>query len=113
MKVGMILLDQNDRYLVDGRLPIRPECDKEMLTKFLKNEKVSSSAFIMLPESIAKNTIIDDNNYVPVTIPELGKADILLVNRAFDIPGFNDKDKHFRLDDFIKVDLEVYIRKEK
>lgn len=112
MKIGMILLDKCGRYLVDNKLPARPDFDKVLLKSFLKNKKVSSRAFLQLPESISKNVIVDNNYEVPVTIPELGAADMLLVTDA----AFTYKDKSgpkFNMDNFEKLPIEVWVRKDK
>ena len=39
MRMGALLLDQNDNYMVNDKLPVRPEWDKEWLKYLCDNAK--------------------------------------------------------------------------
>lgn len=115
--IGIILLDKHNRYLVDGKLPKRPEHDKELLTTMVSNMLVSLPAFKELPPYLLKaynSTKPCDTGLLGYKIPEIGASDIILVNRSDDDAEFSGGDKTFRLDDFVKLDtVEVWIKKER
>ena len=98
MLVGTILLTKDNVYVKeDGKLPLRPEHDKELLKDICYNGRVSTRAYSMLPPSIQKVVETDDNVLsVPITIRELAEADLLIVSRSFELC----RGKEFRLDNF-------------
>lgn len=109
--IGSILLNKHNHYLVNGKLPLRPNGDKELLSAIVANGVISRQGWAMLPKSIRERYVMSyaDSN-VAITISELGKADILLVNRALDeeIHTF----KEFRLDKHYKVaEVEVWLKR--
>ena len=54
VKLGIVLLDQLDRYIVNGRLPSRPDFDKDLLLALCKNKNclTSENTFKDLPKSL-------------------------------------------------------------
>ena len=108
--IGTILLNSHNHYLVNGKLPLRPEGDKDLLRALVCQGLVSQDGYNLLPESIQKRLqkCIPDGK-IAITIPELGKADILLVNRAIDEEVHLYKE--FRLDNHHKVaEVEVWLK---
>ena len=98
MLVGTILLTKDNIYLrEDGKLPLRPEHDKELLKDICHNGRVSTRGYSMLPPSIQEVVETDDNILsVPITIKELAVADLLIVSRSLELC----RGKVFRLDNF-------------
>lgn len=96
--IGTILLTNNDMYVkADGSLPARPIFDKELLTAFCKGSRVSVKGYNMLPPSIqAVASMVLKEPDVAITIPELGKASVLIVVRSMELVGAGAK--QFRLD---------------
>lgn len=115
--IGIILLDQKNRYLVDGKLPKRPLNDKKLLTTMVSNMLLSLDAFRVLPSYLLKAydaTKPSECGLLGYRIPEIGASDVILVNRTLDDTKVSDNDKTFRLDEFVKLDtVEVWIKKEK
>jgi len=112
--VCTLLLDQHDNYVYDDdTLPRRPLWDKELLTAFVKDERLSEAGYNMLPRSIAMLTTKSEYEPYPITIPEIdGLADIILVTRG---KGQPKSGKIFRFDNFRRIlaadNLEVWSRK--
>lgn len=108
--IGTILLNRHNHYLVNGELPKRPDGDKELLQAIVCNGLVTAEGAKLLPKSILRPyAMAYADNRVAVTIPELGQADILLVNRAKDEDIFTWKE--FRLDNHHKVaEVEVWLK---
>ncbi len=54
VKFGIVLLDQLDRYIVNGRLPSRPDFDKELLKSICTGRDciASDNTFKDLPKSL-------------------------------------------------------------
>ena len=101
--IATLLLTKDDQYLIEGRLPKRPDFDKELLAGLAKGLTVSASGYKMLPPSMKKDVFSPIGNRVvptyPVTIPEIdGLSDILLVVRSLEIGSSNSK--VFRFDNF-------------
>ena len=96
--IGTILLSKDNKYIdKDGKLPKRPIYDKDMLRAVVKGGIVSSNGYSMLPPSIKSTCTQADNYTMPITISELAKCDMLLVNRSdTNLEG----GKIFRLDNF-------------
>ena len=96
--IGTILLTSNDEYVkADGSLPTRPKFDKELLTALCKGSRISFNGYNRLPPSIrsvARKVCKEPD--VAITIPELGKASVLIVVRSLELGGAGSK--QFRLD---------------
>ena len=116
--IATILLTKDNQYLIEGRLPKRPDFDKDLLTGLAKGLTVSKKGYAMLPNSIKREVFNPNRNVAqpqyPVTIPEIdGLSDILLVVRSLEIGGSDSK--VFRLDNFELMlkqrDIELWIRK--
>jgi hypothetical protein len=114
---GTILLDENDCYLCDGKLPHRPLYDKSLLTAMVSGEIISKQAAELLPKSIT-DTALDITNQVepsvPITVKEIdGLTDILIVIRS--TKECKGECKKFRLDRFKRIlstgQLEIWRRK--
>jgi len=110
--IGTILLDSNNRYVsLEGDLPPRPWFDKEFITKFYKDSRVTPESMLKLPKSIY--AVVKGVTTVPshaISIPELDKCDVLLIVRAKSnlYDGFI-----FRLDNFKQIskgDIEVWVK---
>lgn len=98
MLVGTILLTKDNVYVrEDGKLPMRPEYDKQLLLDLCTGNRVSDKAYLMLPPSIRAVVEIDNKvPSVPITIKELAEADLLIVSRSLELC----RGKEFRLDKF-------------
>lgn len=96
--IGTILLTKDNHYVkADGSLPARPDFDKELLTAFCSGSRVSVKGYNMLPPSIqAVTTMVLKEPDIAITIPELGKASVLIVVRSIELVGASAK--QFRLD---------------
>ena len=127
---GIVLLDRLNRYIVDGKLPERPDFDKKFLLSLVKDRVCLASAKTIkdLPRSITTSTIeITENGYLNWTV-NLGiktfkefPPDVFFISRSpsdTDIPK-SDKDKYFdiywlnNLYDIVisHHNLEIWIRK--
>ncbi len=114
--IGTILLSKDNKYIdKDGKLPVRPAYDKDMLRAFVKGNSVSAAGYEMLPPSIrglVGMTGASDGRTMPITILELAACDLLLVNRAEEEL---DGGKVFRLDNFKCIveekQIELWIKK--
>jgi hypothetical protein len=96
--IGTILLSKDGKYIdEDGKLPNRPAYDKDMLKALVANQTVSIHGYNMLPPSIRSTCEKSYNYTVPITIKELAKCDMLLVNRS---DNTLNGGKVFRLDNF-------------
>ena len=114
MIVGTILLTQNDEYVdKDGNLPTRPSFDKAFITGLYRGKSVSKVGLKLLPPSI-KKVLNLNGEFMPVSIRELAKADMLIVIRSSD---FINNGLKFRFTEFIQIlklkEIELWIRKEK
>lgn len=127
---GIVLLDRLNRYIVDGKLPERPDFDKKFLLSLVKNRVCLASANTLkdLPRSITTSTVeITENGYLNWTV-NLGiktfkqfPPDVFFISRSpadTDAPE-SDKDKYFdiywlnTLYDIVisHHNLEIWIRK--
>lgn len=112
--VGTILLDKHNHYVDNmGNLPVRPDGDKELLAKLLTHKVVSTDGYYMLPKSLQELTITWRGSMidVPITIPELAEASILIVHRS---PIEIEVGKKFRLGQFKQIgsgNPEIWIKK--
>ena len=111
-----ILLDENDNYLCDGKLPERRMWDKELLKSIVDGEIISKQAAELLPKSI-KETAKDITNEVQptvgITIEEISAlSDILIVVRSGAV--CKDNFKKFRFTNFKRIlrefNLEIWKR---
>lgn len=60
MKSGMVLLDENNRYVSEeGKLPLRPDFDKEFLIKLVKGRSIicGDGTWRDMPKSIKDNCV--------------------------------------------------------
>lgn len=129
--IGLVLLDQLDRYIVDGKLPTRPAFDKDFLLKMVKNKVCLASANTIkdLPKSITNSCIdITENGYLNWTV-NLGiktfkefPPDIFFISRSpvYEVtPPTSEQDKYFDIDWLNNLyelvishhNLEIWIRK--
>ena len=108
MRIGALLLDQNDNYLIDNRLPERPEWDKTWLKYLCDNSSgivYSPSTAKDLPNWAKKPSGDWDLNLGISTLES--KPDLLLITRSEE----RCNGKRFRLDEWERVEVEVYRRK--
>lgn len=129
---GIVLLDRLNRYIVDGKLPERPDFDKKFLLSLVKDKVCLASANTLkdLPRSITTSTVeITEIGYLNWTV-NLGiktfkefPPDVFFISRSPDtdcigVPK-SDKDKYFdiywlnKLYDIVisHHNLEIWIRK--
>lgn len=127
---GIVLLDRLNRYIVDGKLPERPDFDKKFLLSLVKDRVCLASAntFKDLPRSITTSSVeITENGYLNWTV-NLGiktfkefPPDIFFISRSpsdIGVPTTN-KDKYFDIEwlntlyDIVisHHNLEIWIRK--
>ena len=128
--IGVVLLDTENRYLVNGELPERPDFDKNFLLSLVKNKVcLASDATIKdLPKSITNSCLeITENGYLNWNV-NLGiktfkefPPDIFFISRSPSdilVPK-TDKDKYFDIEwlnnlyDIVIAhnNLEIWIRK--
>lgn len=65
--IGLVLLDQINRYMVNGEIPKRPDFDKEFLLNMVKNKLclASENTIKDLPKSITTSCLeITENGYL-------------------------------------------------
>lgn len=129
--IGLVLLDQLNRYMVDGKLPTRPAFDKEFLLKMVKNKVclASTNTIKDLPKSITNSCLeITENGYLNWNV-NLGiktfkefPPDIFFISRspAYEVtPTKSIQDKYFDIDWLNNLydivishhNLEIWIRK--
>jgi len=100
--IGMILLTDNDEYLINGELPPRPIYDKELLHAFCYGQRLSDNALKILPNSIKNNSMKYENNGCPqpigITIPEIANSNLIIVIRSPYTCNENDVTRKFRFD---------------
>ena len=127
---GIVLLDRLNRYIVDGKLPERPDFDKKFLLSLVKDKLCLASANTIkdLPRSITTSTVeITENGYLNWTV-NLGiktfkefPPDVFFISRTPSDIGVpkTDKDKYFDIDWLNNLydivishhNLEIWIRK--
>lgn len=128
---GIVLLDRLNRYIVDGKLPERPDFDKKFLLSLVKDRVCLASANTIkdLPRSITTSTVeITENGYLNWTV-NLGiktfkefPPDVFFISRSpadAVIPIRNSEDKYFDIEwlntlyDIVISyhNLEIWIRK--
>ena len=108
MRIGALLLDQNDNYLIEGRLPNRPAWDKNWLKYLCENANgiiYSPATAKDLPEWAKKPAIDWDLNLGISTLE--AKPDLLLITRSTE----QNRGTKFRLDEWERVPVEVWRRK--
>lgn len=128
--IGLVLLDIENRYLVNGELPERPDFDKEFLLSLVKNKVclASESTIKDLPKSVTTSCLeITENGYLNWNV-NLGiktfkefPPDIFFISRSTSDIGVHetDKDKYFDIDWLNNLydivishhNLEIWIRK--
>lgn len=128
---GIVLLDRLNRYIVDGKLPERPDFDKKFLLSLVKDRVCLASANTIkdLPRSITTSSVeITENGYLNWTV-NLGiktfkefPPDVFFISRSpadAVIPICNSEDKYFDIEwlntlyDIVIAhhNLEIWIRK--
>lgn len=128
--IGLVLLDIENRYIVDGKLPERPDFDKKFLLSLVKDRVCVASANTIkdLPRSITTSSVeITENGYLNWTV-NLGiktfkefPPDVFFISRAPSDIGVpkSDKDKYFDIEWLNNLydivishhNLEIWIRK--
>ena len=111
-----ILLDENDNYLCEEKLPHRPLWDKELLKSMVSEEIISKQAAELLPKSIRETARAVTNEIQPtigITIKEISAlSDILIVIRSTKI--CKGTGKKFRFTNFKRIlrefNLEIWKR---
>lgn len=107
--IGIVLLDQYNRYLIGNDLPQRPNRDKELLSLLVSHFEVSDAAKAILPPSISSLAGTKPPQ-LGIKIREIGKSDVIIVHRTKDFRpiGF---DRVFRLDGYSKLEgVELWIK---
>lgn len=69
--IGLVLLDQENRYLVNNELPKRPDFDKQFLLNLVNNKicLASENTIKDLPKSITNSCLeITENGYLNWTV---------------------------------------------
>lgn len=128
---GIVLLDRLNRYIVDGKLPERPDFDKKFLLSLVKDRVCLASANTIkdLPRSITTSSVeITENGYLNWTV-NLGiktfkefPPDVFFISRSpadVVIQLHNSEDKYFDIEwlntlyDIVisHHNLEIWIRK--
>jgi len=119
MKVGLLLLSQ-DNYYIDnyGRLPARPNFDKELLVALCRGQRFTCGSNTMeaLPDSILKNSYFTAEDEYDINLGMITLIDnpphLLIVTRS---QQYIHIGKHFSLSDyslkFKSNNLEIYIHK--
>ena len=115
MIVSTLLLDLDDNYLCNDKLPSpRPTYDKKLLSAFIEFGSVSQGGLELLPPSLKQvATVTHGEPQTPLTIPEINYlSDILIVSRSRS-HGINGK--KFRFDRFERIllqgQIEIWKRK--
>lgn len=129
--IGLVLLDRKDRYLVNGKIPVRPDFDKQFLLNMVSNKACLASINTIndLPDSIINSCLeITENGHLNWTV-NLGiktfkefPPDIFFISRtpAYEPVQVKSKnDKYFDIE-WLKSnydigisnhDLEIWIKK--
>lgn len=115
MILGTILLDTEDNYIsFDGKLPKRPQYDKELLATLVAKNTISKEGYNLLPKSMREvATVTEKEPTLPITIVEIDAlTDLLLVSRSYSNVKLGKK---FRLNKFEQIAksgrFEIYKRK--
>lgn len=129
--IGLVLLDQINRYMVNGEIPKRPDFDKEFLLNIVKNKLclASTNTIKDLPKSITNSCLeITENGYLNWNV-NLGiktfkefPPDIFFISRSpvYEVtPTTSIQDKYFDIDWLNNLydivishhNLEIWIRK--
>ena len=127
---GLVLLDIEHRYIVNGELPERPTFDKKFLLSLVKDRVclASENTINDLPKSITNSCLeVTENGYLTWTV-NLGiktfkefPPDVFFISRTpsdISLPR-TDKDKYFDIDWLNNLydivishhNLEIWIRK--
>lgn len=129
--IGLVLLDQINRYMVNGEIPKRPDFDKEFLLNMVKNKLclASENTIKDLPKSITNSCLeITENGYLNWEV-NLGiktfkefPPDIFFISRSpmYEVnPSLYEQDKFFDMSWVETIynrvishhNLEIWIRK--
>lgn len=110
--IGTILLDQEDRYLIDGTLPKRPVYDKQLLAELINTHYITPEGGAILPTSLKATARFNKagRGMLGIRIQEVAESSVLLVSRTRDARK-GSYDKKFRLDNFVKLEgVEIWLR---
>ena len=128
--IGLVLLDTENRYIVNGELPERPTFDKKFLLSLVKYRVclASENTIKDLPKSITNSCLeVTENGYLTWTV-NLGiktfkefPPDVFFISRTPSDIGLprTDKDKYFDIDWLNNLydivishhNLEIWLRK--
>lgn len=130
--IGLVLLDQINRYMVNGEIPKRPDFDKEFLLNIVKSRVclASENTIKDLPKSVTNSCLeITENGYLNWTV-NLGiktfkefPPDIFFISRSpiklTSVAIRYNKDKYFDIDWLNNLynivishhNLEIWLRK--
>jgi hypothetical protein len=112
MRVGTLVLTQENKYLIDKELPDKPAWDKEWLRYLVvscKGIDASPATIKDMPRWIKQKQGKPWDLNLGISTLAVNPPDLLLITRVYD-EGEGPK---FRLDDWELVDVEVWKRKEK
>lgn len=118
--IGVVLLDRLDRYLINGKLPERPDFDKDFLLRLVANKVclASENTISELPKSITNSCLeITENGHLNWTV-NLGiktfkefPPNIFFISRT---PAYEpnmlrtNKDKYFDIE-WLKSNYDIVI----
>jgi len=119
MTVGIMLLSQDNMYVDNhGRLPKRPDFDKELLVALVKGQKFtcSENTFKDLPDSIMKNAYYTEGRDYDINLGvksfKNNGPHLLIVTRS---EQYIHNGKHFSLKEYNRYfegqGLEIWIKK--
>lgn len=98
--IGSLVLDQFDRYLVNGKLPSRPYGDKELLQYLVSISNVPD--LTNLPPSMRKPPEVVEFT-LATRIKDIAKSNLLIINRSYDSREIDGRSSIFRLDEHQKI----------
>lgn len=115
MIIGLILLDQQNKYVsAGGKLPARPAFDKNLLTSICDGKQLicTGNTLLDLPPSLKKNQISASKGDVALSPETIDKyADMIIVSRSMETMKDGNT---FRLDKFERLvaigSLEIWNR---
>jgi hypothetical protein len=101
MTIGILLLNQNNCYLIDNKIPPRPDFDKKFLVELCKgfNLMASENTYNSLPNSLLQNNF-SDNYDIHLGINGINNVDLLFIVRSQDNSECNKK---FRFNNFKNI----------
>ena len=101
--LGIILLDKDNCYTYeDGKLPIRPSFDKELLKNLVKENIITLAGYSMLPKSIQDVATVGAQPTLAITIKEIANSHTLIVIKGG--VRYTKCKGTFRLDKFVELE---------